>query len=216
VHRSSRASRIIGRMHNRTPIRLLLLAACLPLAACNSGAVSSEEGARLAYVGLHHMVDRAINLGLDGYNAASSANIPAQDGVGDVTGTITITGQVDQGASSNKEMRLYVELIDYQDELQLEEDELERAITYDTRSDALPYLQLSLRNIPNGTFVGSLTGFFDMTGDLDGAVELRLSMDGQIEEVPGSDGEIRRVPGSTAITGEAESDYGVYAVDLTI
>ena len=50
---------------------------------CGSG-VSSDEQARRAYVGLDVAIDKAINLGFDGFNAASSANIPAQ-----ITGTCT-------------------------------------------------------------------------------------------------------------------------------
>jgi hypothetical protein len=185
-------------------------------AGCEGG-VSSEEGARRAYLGLHEMVDLAINLGMSGYNEASSANIPAQEGAGETAGTITVTGQVDQGASDNKEMRLYVELIDYEDMVEdIEDEEAEPLmIAYDTRADGLPYLQLSLRDIPNGTFTGTFTGIFDMTGDLEGDVELNLSMAGEIEEAATAE-QIQRVPGTTQITGTASSGYGVYTVDLTI
>ena len=55
------------------------------------------------------------SLGFAGFNAASSANIPPQMTTGDVAGTLTVTGQVDQGASSNKNMRLVEALVGYQD-----------------------------------------------------------------------------------------------------
>ena len=47
---------------------------------------------------------------------ASSANIPEQTGAGELSGTMTISGQVDQGASANKGMRLEMSLAgDYAD-----------------------------------------------------------------------------------------------------
>jgi hypothetical protein len=93
----------------------LLTAGLLALAAGCGGGVSSEETARRAYFGLDRYVDRGINLGMAGFNAASSANIPAQTAMGDVSGTLTVTGQVDQGASANKGMRLRTALANYSD-----------------------------------------------------------------------------------------------------
>ena len=88
-------------------------------------------------------------------------------------------------------------------------------ITYDTDPAALPELDLSLRNIPNGTFTGSLIGKFNMSGDLEGAVTLTLSLAGKIQAVMGKTDAIERTPGSTTITGTADSDYGSYDVNLT-
>lgn len=123
---------------------------------------------------------------------------------GGVSSGDIVTGQVDAGVSPNKEMRLYVALVEHQDVLEGEEGDEDVAIVYDTSEDAL------------GTLTGTLTGTFTMTGDLEGDVDLDLSMSGDMEEVAGSDGDIRRVPGSTQITGTARSSYGSYAVDLTI
>src|SRR5258708_4492138 len=64
-------------------------------------AVQSEADARAAYLGLDPSIDRAIGLGFDGFNSASSANISPQTGKGALAGTLTVTGQVDQGASPN-------------------------------------------------------------------------------------------------------------------
>ena len=47
--------------------------------------------------------------------AVASDVIEARPGAGEVRGTITITGQVDQGASDNKGMRLSVALVEYSD-----------------------------------------------------------------------------------------------------
>lgn len=214
-------------LHSKT-VLAFLAAGVFALSACGSDDVTSEDDARRAYLGLHRMIDRALNLGMDGYNAASSANIPTQEGAGDVTGTITVSGQVDQGVSANKEMRLDIDLVEYRDEILVEGDAdagIGVAITYDTDSVdeaegegeiVVPRIDLSLRNIPNGTFTGTVAGSFAMTGDLEGRVHLDLELAGEIEEVPGSDEEIRRVPGSTTVQGVAESRYGEFVVDLEI
>jgi hypothetical protein len=190
--------------------RILGAGLSLVLVACGGG-VSSEEGARAAYLGLDLAVEKAMNLGFDGFNAATSANIPPQMTTGDESGTMTISGQVDQGASANKGMRLRVELVEYSDET----DEEELAITYDTPdAAALPALTLQLRDIPDGTLSGSLVGTFRMTGEIEGDVTLNLTFAGEIEPHP--DGGVRRVVGSTTVTGTATSSYGTYQVDLTI
>lgn len=198
---------------------ILLIATASGAVSCGSDDVSSEEDARLAYMGLHRMVDKVLNLGMDGYNEASNANIPAQEAEGDLAGTITVSGQVDQGTSPNKEMNLDIDLVEYQDEIFAEGD-VDAAtgieIVYDTDPEDPPHAELSLRNIPNGTFTGTLTGSYTMAGDLEGVVTLDLDLSGDIEEVEGSEGEIRRVPGSTEVVGTAESRYGVFDVNLEI
>jgi hypothetical protein len=176
--------------------------------------VSSDEQARRAYLGLDESIDKAINLGMQGYNMASSANISPQTTDGEVSGTITVSGQVDQGVSANKEMRLLVELVDYSDGPALRVDDEDINITYDTDPSDLPDLTISLRNIPNGTFTGTLLGTYLMIGDLEGEVLLDLSLSGEIEE-DGSGG-IRRTLGTTQITGTAVAGEGVYVVELTI
>lgn len=175
--------------------------------------VSSDEQARRAYLGLDDSIDKAVNLGMQGFNEATSANISPQTTDGDVSGTITISGQVDQGASDNKEMRLFVELVDYSDGPALRVDGEDIDITYDTDPADLPNLDISLRNIPNGTFTGTLVGRYLMTGDLEGEVLLDLAISGEIEEDGGG---IRRTIGTTLVTGEAVSGDGVYVVELQI
>lgn len=183
----------------------------LALAGCGGG-VDSEEGAEAAYLGLDAMVGKALNLGFDGFNAASSANIPEQTTTGDLAGTLAVNGQVDQGASDNKEMRLVLTLVGYQDVVLLE-DELE--VIYDT-GDTDPALDLSLRNIPNGTLNGTLVGDFFMQGDLEGVVTMNLTISGELEPDPNDAMMVRRVAGTTRVTGTATSDYGTYDVDVTL
>jgi len=194
------------------------LSLLLVTAACggDDDEVSSDEEARRAYLGLDNSVEKALNLGMDGYNAADNANIPDQSDVGDIDGTIVVSGQVDSGASDNKEMRLYVSMVAYTDgPFAVDEDsEEEIDITYDTDDAALPYLALSLRDIPNGTFTGTLTGDYAMAGDLEGDVTLDLTMSGEIE---GPDADtIERVIGTTHVTGTASAGDGTYEVDLTL
>src|SRR3954451_3829570 len=105
-----------------TRLALILVAA----AGCSNG-VHSDADAQKAYLGLDASIDKAITLGFDGFNAASSANIPSQSTKGAVTGTMTIGGKIDQGSSSNKTMTLTEALAMYSDD---------GKITYDTPTTA--------------------------------------------------------------------------------
>lgn len=187
------------------------------LTGCNDE-VSSDEQARRAYLGLDKSVEKSLQLGFAGFNVATSANIPAQMANGDASGTLTITGQVDQGSSANKGMRLRVGMATYSDgEVTPAENEKPVEIAYQTVTDTTmqPELTLSLRNIPNGTFTGTLVGTFQMDGDLEGQVTLNLTMSGQIED--DGTGKVRRKAGSTTITGTAKSGGdGEYQVNVTL
>jgi len=173
------------------------------VAGCGDG-VGSEEDARSAYLGLDKSIDKTIQLGFDGFNAASSANIPPQSGKGDSSGTINVTGKVDQGSSSNKTMTLNVELIQYSDD---------GRITYDTPASALPVIDMKLNKVPDGTMDGTIAGDYQMSGDLEGIVTLSLSFTSDLQ--PGTNTLVERKPGTTHIVGTATSDYGTYDVDLT-
>ncbi len=203
-------------LHSSRALRralVLSLALALVGPACGDEGVSSEEDARAAYIGMDGVIAKALTLGMQGFNEASSANIPPQSGTGDVMGTIDISGQVDMGASDNKGLRLNIALVDYLDEIPEPDEEL--MVIYDTDPEAeLPYLQLSLRNIPDGTITGTLTGDFLMTGDLEGVVTLNLMLSGNIQD--DGTGGVERVPGSITVTGTATSDAGTYDVNVTI
>lgn len=170
---------------------------------CGSG-VASDEQARLAYLGLDLSIDKAIALGFDGFNAANSANIPPQMTVGTASGTLTVTGQVDQGASANKGMRLSETLDTYSDDGKL---------VYATTASALPALNMQLKGIPNGTLDGTLIGSLTVAGELSGSVQLNLTFTGTLQ--PGTGTKVERKPGTTRITGTATSGAGVYKVDVT-
>lgn len=193
------------------------LALCTVMMACTSSCasteVTSESGAELAYRGVDRVVSESLALGLRGFNAASSANIPPQEGEGAASGKIAVTGQVDQGASDNKGMRLSVALTDYADgPLDDPSTDVKESleIFYHTEEASPLALELQLRDIPNGTLSGALRGEVWMEGDLEGALLLEVTFSGEIES--DDDGGIRRVPGSTRVVGTAESDYGVYEV----
>ncbi|MDF1563751.1 MAG: hypothetical protein P1V51_11955 [Deltaproteobacteria bacterium] len=204
-------------MPTRALPKIAALLSALLLGACG-GAVDSDHEAELAYLGLDGAVGRALLLGMSGFNAATSANIPQQVGDGDVAGTMTVAGQVDQGASANKGLRLTVALDGYQDVTDVDQDEDEEVVVSYTTAEAAPMsLELSLRNIPDGTFTGTFGGTATMEGDLEGEVTLDLTLSGSIEEDPDAAGEIRRVTGTVQVTGTAtNSGGGVYDIDLSI
>lgn len=174
--------------------------------AIGCGGVGSEEDARRAYEGVDGSIDTAIQLGFDGFNSASSANISAQTAKGAKGGTITVTGKVDQGASSNKTMDLDVAMSKYS------EDGL---LVYDTDSQALPALSMKLSDFPNGTLDGTLAGKFTLSSDLEGEVTLALALSGDLEPVPTDASKVQRKPGTTHITGTATSEFGTFSVDVT-
>jgi hypothetical protein len=169
----------------------LLILVLAPIVACGGEGVRSDDDARRAYVGLDTHVDKAITLGFAGYNSAASANISPQMTTGVSTGTLTVAGQVDQGASDNKDGKL----------------------TYDTDATAPPALDMSLKSIPTGTLAGTLIGAYSMTGDLKGSVTLNVTFTGTLQA--GTNTTVERVPGSTHITGTAVSPAGTYQIDVT-
>lgn len=194
------------------------LATVVALAACGSDEIDSNEQARRAYLGLDGSIAKSIKLGFDGFNMASSANIMPQTTAGTSAGTITVTGQVDQGASSNKGMRLNVAMVGYTDGNVVIDDKNDTIkVVYDTSTDVSkqPYLEMMLMSFPNGTLSGMLTGDYTMSGDLKGSVTLSLSFDG--DTMDGGGGLVVRVPGSTHVTGTATTtDNGAFDVDVTI
>ena len=185
------------------------------LVGCGGGKVTSDQEAELAWIGLEGAIDKALTLGLQGFSEASSANIDAQNGLGDETGTITVTGQADQGSSDNKGLRLDIALADYSDFVDLDEDKDEElSVTYTTPDGETLLADLKLRDMPDGTLSGTVTGNVGMFGDLEGLITLSLSVDGPTES-DGGDG-VMLVDGQTQVSGTATNDDGgVYDVDVT-
>ena len=150
-------------------------------------------------------------------NMGATINLPVRDGElqrfddpegGALQGTMVVGGQVDQGNSNNKEMRLLVTLEDdYSDGLV--EGELD--IVY---NGGPIDLDLSLKGLPNADLTGSFVGSFTMTGDLLGEVLLDLAITGETEEGPS--GDIQRKAGTIRVLGTATSDYGVFDVDVSL
>jgi hypothetical protein len=191
-----------------------LILAIATLGACTDNNVDSTEQARRAYLGLDQSVQNSVQLGFDGFNAASSANIPQQMMPGAATGMLVVTGQVDQGASSNKTMRLNIAMTTYSDgPITVDDKGTKINITYATGATQ-PFLQLMLDNIPTGTLTGTLTGAYELSGDLRGEVTLDLTIDAHLQAGPSNT--VERVPGSTHITGTAVQGDGTYQVDVTL
>ena len=194
----------------RSLLRLPVLALALSLVNCggNEGAVNDPVSAELSYIGLDRAIDRAIDLGFDGFNAADSANIPEQTDNGELTGRMIVNGKVDQGSSDNKNMTLNVTLTDDYSDTVLDG---EREVVY---NGGPATLDLSFKGLPTATFTGTLRGSFSMTGDLAGAVTLDLQLSGMTEA--GAGDIIVRKPGTIRVVGTASSDYGVYDVDVSL
>ena len=190
----------------------------LALGACTDDAVDSTEQARRAYLGLDTSVQKSLQLGFDGFNMATSANIAPQMAAGTKTGMLTVTGQVDQGNSANKGMRLDVGMVGYTDgPFLIDTSGHTITVTYDTSTDMTmqPHLTLSLKGIPTGTLDGTLAGEYNMTGSLKGTVTLDLTFSGTLMDAGG--GKTARVPGNTTVTGTAtNAEGGVYMIDLKI
>lgn len=188
------------------------------LPACACGGVNDEDSARIAYLGLDQVVVKGLELGFAGFNAADSANIPAQSADGDESGEINVDGQVDQGASDNKGMRLAVQLVEYSDGViddpETDDIEEEIAILYSTDESDPMNLEINLRNIPDGTLSGTLAGVVFMEGDINGDVDVSLSFDGAIES--DGNGGTQREAGTTDVTGTITSASGEHPVDTTI
>jgi hypothetical protein len=185
--------------------------------ACSCGAVGSEDEARIAYLGVDDVVTKSLELGFAGFGAGDNANIPAQNDSGEESGTIDVTGQVDQGASDNKGMRLDVVLVQYSDGTIDDpdtDDEEEIAIVYDTAEGAPLDCDLSLRDFPDGTYTGTLLGTVLMSGDLEGELELSVAFEGEIDD--DGAGNTVRSPGTTTVTGKATSPNGEFDIDTTI
>ena len=191
---------------NRFRFPFLAAIAALGLAGCGGDGVSSAADAEAAYKGLDSSIDQAIQLGFDGFNSASSANISPQSGKGTSSGTMTIAGKVDQGSSSNKTMSLTEALATYSNDGKL---------TYDTSDAALPTIDMKLSKIPTGTVEGTIGGAYTISGELAGTVTLNLVFVGDLQASATDATKVERKPGTTHITGTADSDYGTYAVDIT-
>lgn len=196
-------------------LRLTLL--LLGLGACSSDSIDSNEQARRAYLGLDASVGKSIQLGFDGFNDASSANIPAETAPGIAAGTLTVVGQVDQGASDNKGMRLSVGMVAYTDGDVVVDDHGDSIhVTYDTDVDpsTQPALSMMLKGIPTGTIGGTLTGTYHLNGDLKGDVILTLTFTGDLAAGPNNT--VVRAPGTTSVTGTAQQGDGIYGVTVEL
>jgi hypothetical protein len=192
---------------------LLMLATVV---GCGNGdSVSSNEEARRAYLGLDKSISKSLALGFAGYNAATNANIPTQMAAGDATGTLTITGHVDQGNPSQASMGLSGQLTMYSDgKIEVDDKGDTITVTYATDSAAPSSISLKLNTSAGSSLTGSLAGVYKMTGDLDGTVTLDLQLDGTFS---GTAPDVMRVAGSTTVTGTAvSSSGGTYMVNTKI
>lgn len=185
-------------------------------AGCGSGdSIDSNEQARRAYLGLDKSISKSLALGFQGYNAAANANIPTEMTAGDVTGTLTITGHVDQGNASQASMGLAAAMAMYSDgKIVVDDKNTTITVTYATDTTAPPSLSLKLNSSAGNTLTGSLGGVYTMTGDLQGTITLDLQLSGTFS---GTAPNVMRVAGSTTVTGTAvNSSGGMYLVNTKL
>lgn len=185
--------------------------------ACSSNSVDSNEQARRAYLGLDKAISKSLALGFQGYNVATNANIPPQMTMGDASGTLTITGKVDQGTPGQAQMNLNVGMTMYSDgKIMVDDKGNTISVTYATSTDMTmqPLLSLKLNSSAGDTLTGTLMGDYTMSGDLKGTVTLDLQLTGKFS---GTAPNVMRVTGSTMVTGSAvNSDGGMYTVSVKI
>jgi hypothetical protein len=211
-------------MRNLTCV--LVCALSLTAIGCSDDEIDSDEQARRAYLGLDKSLQKSIDLGFQGFNAASSANIDPQMTTGAKAGTMTVSGQVDQGNSpSNKGMRLYIGMVGYTDgpfDINADHDQIEVIYDTDTAQANQPFVSLKLSGIPTGTVDGTLTsnsmmtGVYKLSGAIEGTLTLNLMIMGTLMAGTGTQAVVR-VPGATTVTGTAtNADGGVYNISITI
>jgi hypothetical protein len=193
----------------------LLMGIATVIGCGNGDSVNSDEQARRAYLGIDKSISKSLALGFMGYNAATNANIPGQMAAGDASGTLTITGHVDQGTAGQASMGLAADMTMYSDGKVVVDDKGNTiTITYATDSAAPPSLSLKLNSSAGDTLTGSLDGDYKMTGELQGTVTLNLQINGTFS---GTAPDVMRVAGSTTVTGTAvSSSGGTYMVNTTI
>ncbi len=197
------------------------LACLLALVACGSdSSVNSNEQARRAYLGLDKSISKSLALAFQGYDAATSANIPAQMTMGDAMpgGTLTVSGKVDSGTCSQLSMGLDIGMVKYTDgPFVVDSNNTKMSVTYDTSTTTTsqPLLSIKLNGSSGNSINASLMGDYTMTGDLKGTVTLDLTITGTFSGTcPNA---VMRVPGSTTVTGSAvNSSGGMYTVNVTI
>ena len=181
--------------------------------SCGDSAVSNDDPARRAYLGIDSAIDKAISLGLQGFNTALSPNISPQTAAGGVMGTLVVGGRVDRGSGPNRGMSLTTTFTMYEDLVPSPEDSGTIDVVYDGQASS-PTLNLSLRGIPNGTFTGTFVQTLHLSGNLSGDVYLNLMLSGSIRAAGSAGSMFERTPGTMSITGTAMSSYGSRTVNL--
>ncbi len=201
-------------------MRNLLCLLIIAGACTNNNSVNSDEQARRAYLGLDKSVSKCLTLAFQGYDAATSANIPTEMTTGDgmPAGTLAITGQVSHGNVNEATMTLDVAMVKYNDSPIVVDTKNNTKLTliYDTSTDTTkqPVLNMKLNAVSGMAIDGTLMGDYTMSGDLKGTVTLDLTITGTFS---GTGTSVMRVPGSTTITGTAvNSGGGMYTVNVTI
>src|SRR5262245_53525385 len=125
----------------------ILLTVTTAVSCGDDNSINSNEQARRAYLGLDKSVSKCLALGFQGYNAATNANIPTEMSNGDATGTVGVSGHVDQGNPGQVNMGLSVAMTMYSDGIIVVDNKgTQIMVTYATDMAAQPTLSLKLNS----------------------------------------------------------------------
>lgn len=184
----------------------LIKTALLPLLlTCAGCTLSPEEAVKQAYLGLDSSLDKTLGLAFTGFNESKDTDVPQQTAHGAWTGSMAILGTVEKTGTTDATLKLVEGMKEYCDD---------GKHTYDTTSSNLPVLQLELKNMPIGTFTGSLTGEFTASDGVAGQVVLDLTFEGVVEPISGGT-KVAPKSGATHITGTTTLNSATYDVDKT-
>jgi hypothetical protein len=192
----------IRKMHRRCYQVWSGLLGVFVLVGCGSDTINQR--AQTVYVEIQDVIYDSMELAFKGFNTATSATVPPQTKTGDNKGTLTVTGQVDQGTSPDKAMKLQLELVDYPSASTTN-------TTFKTGATK-PSLNINLKGIPNGTLDALLSGDFLMSGTLSGTATLSITMTGTLQKDPSNTSKVQ--PAKYSIKGTTKSDYGTHSVDI--
>lgn len=189
----------LARTAMRTATQVLLLFSFLP--ACDSSSASTER-ARQLFLGFDHSIDNSLQLALDGYNSSGGGGFSQQTINGLLMGTMNVAGTVNNLSSTQAQLRLTEELINYSDY---------GNYLFNTTGSRL-LLSLNLEGIPNGTFDGSLVGMVTVSSAQDTLAQVNISLKGMLQPLGGKT--VQRTPGATLIKGSFSAGSDTYAIDV--
>ena len=188
--------------------QVMLISASLMGAALGGCDDSTGNEAIDAYEGIDPALDRMLQLGFVGFNAASGDTLPEQLATGAASGSMVVNGKVSVGNAVDRDLRLTTLITNYSDG-PAGPDAL--AINYN--ATAVIIAEMTMTGLPDATLTGTITGTIGMSGELTGTLTLDLTITGQTEE--DANGDVQIKTGTLHLSGSASSQNGLHTVDVT-